>query len=185
MSRLPNWKAFPLPSSLFTSVAAVICVERIGGKKIDDRCRHQRGRLAAFNFLFGQSLNAGKYVTIHDAVCLLIVWSLSGWSGVSIQNRPRARTNHRKILRFFFIWWYGSRFAAVEMAQIILTGGSIMERISISHLHSNNYVLNFIKFGGKRTTALYFGFRHFFALAQSQFGWHIKRFGIKAPKAML
>lgn len=47
--------------------------------------------------------------------------------------------------------------AAVEMAQIILTGGSsIMESISKYLIYSNSYVLNFIKFGGKRTTALYF-----------------------------
>lgn len=47
--------------------------------------------------------------------------------------------------------------AALEMAQIILTGGSsLMEIISKYLIYSNSYVLNFIKFGGKRTTALYF-----------------------------
>ncbi len=47
--------------------------------------------------------------------------------------------------------------AAVEMAQIILTGGSsIMKSISKYLIYSNSYVLNFIKFGGKRTTSTLF-----------------------------
>ncbi|HCS3167934.1 TPA: putative colanic acid polymerase WcaD, partial [Shigella flexneri] len=72
--------------------------------------------------------------------------------------------------------------AAVEMAQIILTGGSsIMESISKYLIYSNSYVLNFIKFGGKRTTALYFE-PAFFALALISIWLSIKQFGIKTPK---
>ncbi len=68
--------------------------------------------------------------------------------------------------------------AAVEMAQIILTGGSsIMESISKYLIYSNSYVLNFIKFGGKRTTALYFEPAFFRSginlnLAQHQTVWY-------------
>ncbi len=73
--------------------------------------------------------------------------------------------------------------AAVEMAQIILTGGSsIMEGISKYLIYSNSYVLNFIKFGGKRTTALYFE-PAFFALALISIWLSIKQFGIKTPKS--
>lgn len=69
-----------------------------------------------------------------------------------------------------------------EMAQIILTGGSsIMESISKYLIYSNSYVLNFIKFGGKRTTALYFE-PAFFALALISIWLSIKQFGIKTPK---
>ncbi|MEN1471775.1 hypothetical protein, partial [Pseudomonas aeruginosa] len=69
-----------------------------------------------------------------------------------------------------------------EMAQIILTGGSsIMESISKYLIYSSSYVLNFIKFGGKRTTALYFE-PAFFALALISIWLSIKQFGIKTPK---
>ncbi len=52
------------------------------------------------------------------------------------------------------------------MAQIIRIGGKRYWRrnFEISHLLGNSYVLNFIKFGGKRTTAAYFE-PAFFALA--------------------
>ncbi len=76
----------------------------------------------------------------------------------SIRFKTISPHNHRKILRFFYlVVGLVVVLAAVEMAQIILTGGSgIMESISKYLIYSNNYVLNFIKFGGKRTTALYF-----------------------------
>ena len=90
---------------------------------------------------------------------------------------------HRKILRFFYlVVGLVVALAAVEMAQIILTGGSsIMESISKYLIYSNSYVLNFIKFGGKRTTALYFE-PAFFALALISIWLSIKQFGIKTPK---
>ncbi len=155
MSRLPNWgKAFPLPSSLFLPLLLLLFVERISVKKLMIALGIGAG-LTAFNFLFGQSLNAGKYVTstmlfVYIVVIIGMVWS--------IRFKTISAHNHRKILRFFYlVVGIVVALAAVEMAQIILTGGSsIMEGISKYLIYSNSYVLNFIKFGGKRTTALYF-----------------------------
>lgn len=136
--------------------------------------------LTAFNFLFGQSLNAGKYVTstmlfVYIVVIIGMVWS--------IRFKTISAHNHRKILRFYLVVGMVFALAAVEMAQIILTGGSsIMEGISKYLIYSNSYVLNFIKFGGKRTTALYFE-PAFFALALISIWLSIKQFGIKTPKS--
>ncbi len=136
--------------------------------------------LTAFNFLFGQSLNAGKYVTstmlfVYIVVIIGMVWS--------IRFKTISAHNHRKILRFYLVVGIVVALAAVEMAQIILTGGSsIMEGISKYLIYSNSYVLNFIKFGGKRTTALYFE-PAFFALALISIWLSIKQFGIKTPKS--
>ena len=71
--------------------------------------------------------------------------------------------NHRKILRFFYlVVGLVVALAAVEMAQIILTGGSsIMESISKYLIYSNSYVLNFIKFGGKAHDSTFISNRHF------------------------
>ncbi|VFS31370.1 putative colanic acid polymerase [Salmonella enterica subsp. houtenae] len=71
----------------FTAVAAVICGAH-QRKKIDDRLRHRRG-LTAFNFLFGQSLNAGKYVTSTMLFCL---YCGHYWDGLEypLQNHFRA-----------------------------------------------------------------------------------------------
>ena len=76
--------------------------------------------------------------------------------------------------------------AAVEMAQIILTGGSsIMESISKYLIYSNSYVLNFsLNSAGKRTTALYFE-PAFFALALISIWLSIKQFASKRLKPML
>jgi len=86
-------------------------------------------------------------------------------------------------LRFFYlVVGFIVTLAAMEMAQIILTGGSsLMENISKYLIYSNSYVLNFIKFGGKRTTAMYFE-PAFFALALISIWLSIKQFGIKTPK---
>ena len=111
--------------------------------------------LTAFNYIFGQSLDASKYVTstmlfVYIVIIIGMVWS--------IRFKTISPHNYRKILRFFYIVvGLIVVLAAMEMAQIILTGGSsLMEIISKYLIYSNSYVLNFIKFGGKRTTALYF-----------------------------
>ncbi len=136
--------------------------------------------LTAFNYLFGQSLDASKYVTstmlfVYIVIIIGMVWSIC--------FKTISPHNHRKILRFFYlVVGLVVVLAAVEMAQIILTGGSsIMESISKYLIYSNSYVLNFIKFGGKRTTALYFE-PAFFALALISIWLSIKQFGIKTPK---
>lgn len=102
MSRLPNWgKAFPLPSSLFYRLLLLLFVERISVKKLMIALGIGAG-LTAFNFLFGQSLNAGKYVTstmlfVYIVVIIGMVWSIR-FKTISVHN-------HRKILRFFIWWW--------------------------------------------------------------------------------
>lgn len=139
------------------------------------------GGLTAFNYLFGQSLDASKYVTsamlfIYTVVIIGMVWS--------IRFKTISSHNYIKILRFFWlVVGLVVGLAAAEMAQIILSGGSsLMEVISKYLIYSNSYVLNFIKFGGKRTTALYFE-PAFFALALISIWLSIKQFGIKTPKS--
>ena len=106
------------------------------------------GGLTAFNYLFGQSLDASKYVTsamlfVYTVVIIGMVWS--------IRFKTISPHNYAKILRFFWlVVGLVVGLAAVEMAQIILSGGSsLMEVISKYLIYSNSYVLNFIKFGGK------------------------------------
>ncbi|EDG9415262.1 putative colanic acid polymerase WcaD [Salmonella enterica] len=173
-------ESFPITIVTFLPLLLLLFVERISVKKLMIALGIGAG-LTAFNFLFGQSLNAGKYVTstmlfVYIVVIIGMVWS--------IRFKTISAHNHRKILRFFYlVVGIVVALAAVEMAQIILTGGSsIMEGISKYLIYSNSYVLNFIKFGGKRTTALYFE-PAFFALALISIWLSIKQFGIKTPKS--
>lgn len=173
-------ESFPITIVTFLPLLLLLFVERISVKKLMIALGIGAG-LTAFNFLFGQSLNAGKYVTstmlfVYIVVIIGMVWSIR-FKTISVHN-------HRKILRFFYlVVGIVVALAAVEMAQIILTGGSsIMEGISKYLIYSNSYVLNFIKFGGKRTTALYFE-PAFFALALISIWLSIKQFGIKTPKS--
>lgn len=102
----------------------------------------------------------------------------------SIRFKTISPRNYKKILRaFYLVTGIIVLLAGLEMAEIILTGGSrLIEKISGLLIYSNSYVLNFIKFGGKRTTALYFE-PAFFALALISIWLCIKQFGIKTPKA--
>ncbi|SRF80153.1 putative colanic acid polymerase [Shigella flexneri] len=172
-------ESFPITIVTFLPVLLLLFLERISIKKLMIALGIGAG-LTAFNYLFGQSLDAGKYVTstmlfVYILIIIGMVWS--------IRFKTISPHNHRKILRFFYlVVGLVVALAAVEMAQIILTGGSsIMESISKYLIYSNSYVLNFIKFGGKRTTALYFE-PAFFALALISIWLSIKQFGIKTPK---
>ena len=172
-------ESFPITIVTFLPVLLLLFLERISVKKLMIALGIGAG-LTAFNYLFGQSLDASKYVTstmlfVYIVIIIGMVWS--------IRFKTISPHNHRKILRFFYlVVGLVVALAAVEMAQIILTGGSsIMESISKYLIYSNSYVLNFIKFGGKRTTALYFE-PAFFALALISIWLSIKQFGIKTPK---
>ncbi len=115
---------------------------------------------------------------VYIVIIIGMVWS--------IRFKTISPHNHRKILRFFYVViTLVVALAALEMAQIILTGGSsLIATISKYLIYSNSYVLNFIKFGGKRTTALYFE-PAFFALALISIWLCIKQFGIKTRSLML
>lgn len=172
-------ESFPVTVVTFLPLLLLLFVERINIKKLLIALGIGGG-LTAFNYLFGQSLDASKYVTstmlfVYTVIIIGMVWS--------IRFKTVSPHNHRKILRFFWlVVGLVVALAAVEMAQIILTGGSsLMEAISKYLIYSNSYVLNFIKFGGKRTTALYFE-PAFFALALISIWLSIKQFGIKTPK---
>ena len=172
-------ESFPITIVTFLPVLLLLFLERISVKKLMIALGIGAG-LTAFNYLFGQSLDASTYVTstmlfVYIVIIIGMVWS--------IRFKTISPHNHRKILRFFYlVVGLVVALAAVEMAQIILTGGSsIMESISKYLIYSNSYVLNFIKFGGKRTTALYFE-PAFFALALISIWLSIKQFGIKTPK---
>ncbi|EGZ1660200.1 putative colanic acid polymerase WcaD [Escherichia coli] len=173
-------ESFPITIVTFLPALLLLFVERINIKKLMIALG-VGGGLTAFNYLFGQSLDASKYVTsamlfVYTVVIIGMVWS--------IRFKTISPHNYIKILRFFWlVVGLVVGLAAVEMAQIILSGGSsLMEVISKYLIYSNSYVLNFIKFGGKRTTALYFE-PAFFALALISIWLSIKQFGIKTPKS--
>ncbi|HGV0031551.1 TPA: colanic acid polymerase WcaD [Citrobacter freundii] len=173
-------ESFPITIVTFLPVLLLLFIERINIKKLMIALG-LGGGLTAFNYLFGQSLDASKYVTsamlfIYTVVIIGMVWS--------IRFKTISSHNYIKILRFFWlVVGLVVGLAAAEMAQIILSGGSsLMEVISKYLIYSNSYVLNFIKFGGKRTTALYFE-PAFFALALISIWLSIKQFGIKTPKS--
>ena len=172
-------ESFPITVVTFLPLLLLLYVDKINLKKLMIALGIGAG-LTLFNYIFGTSLNAGKYVTstllfIYLVIIIGMVWS--------IRFKQVSPHNHAKILRFFYLAvGFIVVLAALEMAQIILTGGSsLMEMISKYLIYSNSYVLNFIKFGGKRTTALYFE-PAFFALALISIWLCIKQFGIKTPK---
>jgi putative colanic acid polymerase len=73
--------------------------------------------LTLFNYIFGQSLDASKYVTstmlfVYIVIIIGMVWS--------IRFKTISPHNYRKILRFFYIAVaLIVMLAALEMAQII------------------------------------------------------------------
>ncbi|MCQ7057952.1 putative colanic acid polymerase WcaD [Escherichia coli] len=173
-------ESFPVTIVTFLPVLLLLFIERINIKKLLIALG-VGGGLTAFNYLFGQSLDASKYVTsamlfVYTVIIIGMVWS--------IRFKTISPRNYRKILRsFWLVVGLVVGLAAIEMTQIILSGSSsVMEVISKYLIYSNSYVLNFIKFGGKRTTALYFE-PAFFALALISIWLSIKQFGIKTPKS--
>ena len=172
-------ESFPITIVTFLPAILFLYIERISIKKLMIALSIGTG-LTAFNYIFGQSLDASKYVTstllfVYIVLILAMTWSC--------RFKTISQHNHRKILRVFYgVVGLIVMLAAAEMAQIILTGGSsLIEKISKFLIYSNSYVLNFISFGGKRTTALYFE-PAFFALALISIWLSIKQFGIKTPK---
>ncbi|MER1975235.1 MULTISPECIES: colanic acid polymerase WcaD [Pseudocitrobacter] len=173
-------ESFPITVVTFLPLLLLLYVDLINLKKLMIALGAGAG-LTLFNYLFGQSYDASKYVTstmlfVYIVIIVGMVWS--------IRFKVISPHNHRKILRgFYMVIGVIVMLAAVEMLQIIVSGGSsLMETISKYLIYSNSYVLNFIKFGGKRTTALYFE-PAFFALALISIWLCIKQFGIKTPKA--
>ena len=172
-------ESFPITIVTFLPVILLLYVEKFSVKKLLIALGIGVG-LTAFNFVFGKSLDASKYVTSTMLFVYIVIIIGMTWS---IRFKTISPRNYRKILRLFYlVVGFIVALAAMEMAQIILTGGSsLMETISKFLIYSNSYVLNFIKFGGKRTTAMYFE-PAFFALALISIWLSIKQFGIKTPK---
>lgn len=138
-------ESFPITIVTFLPLLLLLFVERINLKKLMIALGLGVG-LTLFNYLFGQSLDPSKYVTstmlfVYIVIIIGMVWS--------IRFKTISPHNHRKILRFFYVViTLVVALAALEMAQIILTGGSsLIATISKYLIYSNSYVLNFIKFG--------------------------------------
>ncbi|ELY5878578.1 putative colanic acid polymerase WcaD [Cronobacter sakazakii] len=172
-------ESFPITIVTFLPVLLLLFVDKINLKKLMIALGIGAG-LTLFNYVFGKSLDASKYVTSTMLFLYIVIIIGMTWS---IRFKTISPRNYRKILRLFYlVVGFIVMLAALEMAQIILTGGSsLMENISKFLIYSNSYVLNFIKFGGKRTTAMYFE-PAFFALALISIWLSIKQFGIKTPK---
>ena len=173
-------ESFPITIVTFLPLLLLLYVEKINLKKLMIGLGIGAG-LTLFNYLFGRSLDASKYVTSTMLFVYLVIIISMVWA---IRFKTISTRNHKKILRLFYVViTLVVGLAAVEMAEIILTGGSsLIEAISKYLIYSNSYVLNFIKFGGRRTTAFYFE-PAFFALALISIWLCIKQFGIKTPKA--
>lgn len=113
-------ESFPITIVTFLPVLLLLFLERISVKKLMIALGIGAG-LTAFNYLFGQSLDASKYVTstmlfVYIVIIIGMVWS--------IRFKTISPHNHRKILRFFYlVVGLVVALAAVEMAQIILTYG--------------------------------------------------------------
>ncbi|RPH29059.1 putative colanic acid polymerase WcaD [Buttiauxella warmboldiae] len=172
-------ESFPVTIVTFLPAILFLYIERISVKKLMMALGIGAG-LTAFNYIFGQSLNASKYVTSTLLFVYIVLIIAMTWS---CRFKTISQHNHRKLLRLFYgVVGIVVTLAAAEMAEIILTGGSsLIEKISKFLIYSNSYVLNFISFGGKRTTALYFE-PAFFALALISIWLSIKQFGIKTAK---
>lgn len=134
-------ESFPITIVTFLPVLLLLFLERISVKKLMIALGIGAG-LTAFNYLFGQSLDASKYVTstmlfVYIVIIIGMVWS--------IRFKTISPHNHRKILRFFYlVVGLVVALAAVEMAQIILTGGSsIMESISKYLIYSKQLCAEF------------------------------------------
>lgn len=173
-------ESFPITVVTFLPVLLLLYVERINLKKLMIALGLGAG-LTLFNYLFGQSLDASKYVTSTMLFVYIVIIIGMTWS---IRFKTLSPRNYPKVLRLFYlVTGIIVAIACAEMAQIILLGGSsLMEAISKYLIYSNSYVMNFIKFGGRRTTALYFE-PAFFALALISIWLCIKQFGLKTPKA--
>lgn len=172
-------ESFPITVATFLPAILFLFIERINIKKLMTGLA-VGAALTAFNYIFGQSLDPGKYVTstllfVYIVLILTMTWSC--------RFKTISRRNHHKILRLFYaVVGIIVILAAAEMAQIIFSGGSsLIEKISKFLIYSNSYVLNFISFGGRRTTALYFE-PAFFALALISIWLSIKQFAIKTAK---
>ena len=128
-------ESFPVTIVTFLPVLLLLFIERINIKKLLIALG-VGGGLTAFNYLFGQSLDASKYVTsamlfVYTVIIIGMVWS--------IRFKTISPHNYRKILRsFWLVVGLVVGLAAIEMTQIILSGSSsVMEVISKLSLVAN------------------------------------------------
>ncbi|HDT1120058.1 TPA: putative colanic acid polymerase WcaD, partial [Enterobacter roggenkampii] len=110
-------ESFPITIVTFLPVLLLLYVDKINLKKLMIALGLGTG-LTLFNYIFGQSLDASKYVTstmlfVYIVIIIGMVWS--------IRFKTISPHNYRKILRFFYIAVaLIVMLAAMEMAQIIL-----------------------------------------------------------------
>ncbi len=120
----------------------LLFVERISVKKLMIALGIGAG-LTAFNFLFGQSLNAGKYVT--STMLFVYCGHYRDGLGIPIQNHFRAHITTERFCVFYLVVGMVFALAAVEMAQIIIPAAAVLWKEFRKYLIcGNSYVLNFI-----------------------------------------
>ena len=95
-------ESFPITIVTFLPVLLLLFLERISVKKLMIALGIGAG-LTAFNYLFGQSLDAGKYVTSTMLFVYIVI--IIGMCGVFALKRFRPTTTARYYA--FFIWWSG------------------------------------------------------------------------------
>ena len=110
-------ESFPVTVVTFLPLLLLLFVDRINIKKLLIALG-VGGGLAVFNYLFGQSLDASKYVTsamlfIYTVIIIGMVWSIR-FKTISPHNYP-------KILRLFWlVVGLVVGLAAIEMAQTLV-----------------------------------------------------------------
>ena len=95
-------ESFPITIVTFLPVLLLLFLERISVKKLMIALGIGAG-LTAFNYLFGQSLDASKYVTSTMLFVYIVI--IIGMCGVFVLKQFR----HTTIARYYvsFIWWSG------------------------------------------------------------------------------
>ncbi len=95
-------ESFPITIVTFLPVLLLLFLERISVKKLMIALGIGAG-LTAFNYLFGQSLDASKYVTSTMLFVYIVI--IIGMVWVFVLKRFR----HTTIARYYvsFIWWSG------------------------------------------------------------------------------
>ena len=92
-------ESFPITIVTFLPVLLLLYVDKINLKKLMIALGWGTG-LTLFNYIFGQSLDASKYVTstmlfVYIVIIIGMVWS--------IRFKTISPHNYRKILRFFIL----------------------------------------------------------------------------------
>lgn len=171
--------SFPVTVATFIPIIFFLYIEKININKFIISL-FIGGVFTVYNYIFGLSFDSSKYFTSTLLFIYMVVIISLTWSS---RFRNISDSNTYKIYKFLALVIYiVVAISALQMFQIITTGtSSIMASLSDYLVYTNTYVLNFIHYGGRRTTSLYFE-PAFYALTLISLWLSIKQFGITTKK---